>query len=267
MNQLSATVICFSPTGTTRQILEGVARGLDIPVSKTIDLTLPATGGEAGSVAPDSLTLIGAPVYSGRLPAEACRRLARLSGNGAPAVIVVVYGNREFEDALLELRDLAIDAGFVPVAAGAFLGEHSFSTEALPIAAGRPDEADMAVARAFGAQIRARMGSVSDPLSLPVLVVPGNSPYREPSLPGGPAPASLAEMCGLCLDCVDVCPTGAIGVEDGAIITDDALCIQCCACVRVCATGARVVRSPAVLGSAQWLSANCAVRREPQLFV
>lgn len=96
------------------------------------------------------LCVIVTPVYGGRVPALALQRLQRLKGNGAPAILVVVYGNRDYEDALLELRDTAISLGFVPLTAGAFIGEHSYSTPELPIAAGRPDTDDLQQAREFG---------------------------------------------------------------------------------------------------------------------
>jgi hypothetical protein len=55
----------------------------------------------------DELVLIGVPVYAGRVPLEAVAKLRRLRVDRVPAVIIVVYGNREIEDALLELKDLA----------------------------------------------------------------------------------------------------------------------------------------------------------------
>ena len=96
------------------------------------------------------LCVIAVPVYGGRVATTALQRLQRLKGNGSPAILVVVYGNRDYEDALLELRDTAVQLGFVPLTAGAFIGEHSFSTPELPIAAGRPDADDLQQAREFG---------------------------------------------------------------------------------------------------------------------
>ena len=80
--------------------------------------------------------------------------MRRVKGDGTPAVLVVVYGNREFEDALIELRDLMVEQGFRPVAGAAFIGEHSFSNDATPIALGRPDAEDLVKARAFGEEVR-----------------------------------------------------------------------------------------------------------------
>ena len=55
---------------------------------------------------------------------------------------MVLYGNRNFDDGLMELKNVMRDNGFMPVAAGAFVGEHSFSTI---LGAGRPDADDMAL--------------------------------------------------------------------------------------------------------------------------
>jgi len=111
---------------------EGVGR------VKQTDLTYPAFLPCARLGARD-LAIIGVPVYAGRVPEIAAHRLKEIKGAGTPAVVVAVYGNREFEDALVEMRDIAIAQGFEVVAAGAFIAEHSFSTDELPIAAGRPD--------------------------------------------------------------------------------------------------------------------------------
>lgn len=98
----------------------------------------------------DSLTVIAAPVYGGRVAPTALQRIKRLKGNNSPAIVVVVYGNRDYEDALLELRDTAVSLGFTPLAAGAFIGEHSYSTAEMPVAAGRPDDKDLQIASQFG---------------------------------------------------------------------------------------------------------------------
>jgi hypothetical protein len=121
----AAKLIYFSPTQTTRKIIEGISQGLQFANLEHVNLTLPAAETQKFPVFSDDLALIGSPVYSGRLPAVAISRFRKLKGNGAPAVIVVVYGNRAYEDALLELRDVALEAGFKPIAAGAFIGEHS----------------------------------------------------------------------------------------------------------------------------------------------
>lgn len=150
----SAKLIYFSPTKTTRKVIEGISQGLQVVNVEHVDLTLSDAAILKRPVFSDDLAVIGAPVYSGRLPTVAISRLRKLTGNGAPAVIVVVYGNRAYEDALLELTDVALEAGFKPIAAGAFIGEHSYSTNFTPIAVGRPDVEDLGKAKAFGKNVK-----------------------------------------------------------------------------------------------------------------
>ena len=117
-------LIYFSPTGTTRKVLEGIAGGITVEEAEHIDLTLPE--GARQTIPPFSteLVIIGAPVYGGRLPVDAIERFKQLKADKTPAVLIVVYGNREYEDALLELKHLAVELGFNPIAGGAFIGEH-----------------------------------------------------------------------------------------------------------------------------------------------
>ena len=165
------TVICFSPTRTSRKIAEAVAAGMTGMSGgtagyadasrqiRTIDLTLdrsdePIILNSGGAV------VLGAPVYAGRVAPEAIRRLRRIqvaAGASVPAVVTVTYGNRDYEDALVELYDLAVSLGLSPFAAGAFIGEHSYSTPEIPVAEGRPDSMDIADARIFGGQCRQKL--------------------------------------------------------------------------------------------------------------
>ena len=86
---------------------------------------------------------IAVPVYAGRVAPIALQRIRRLKGENAPVVLVAVYGNRDYEDALVELRDETTCLGFTPLAAGAFIGEHSYSRPGMPVAEGRPDANDL----------------------------------------------------------------------------------------------------------------------------
>lgn len=259
------TLLFFSPTHTTGKIVAAIARGVGAAESEHVDLTPPGATRHPAAVT-GGLAIIGAPVYGGRLPDEAVSRLRQYSGNGTPAVIVAVYGNRAYEDALLELRDLAREIGFVPVAAGAFIGEHSYSGSATPIAAGRPDAADLHLAEEFGTAVREKLHRLGPAAELPLLPVPGNFPYKEwPGL-AGIAPVTRDANCVRCGVCVAACPTAAITLGETAT-TDADRCIKCCACVKSCAPGARVMDNPRLKQVAEMLSANCRERKEPETFL
>jgi ferredoxin len=259
-------LVYFSATGTTKKILESIAKGLAAEDVEHINLTLP--GGIQQSLPPfsDELVIIGAPVYGGRLPVHAVNRLKGLKASKTLAVLIVVYGNREFEDALLELKNLAIELGFIPVAGGAFIGEHSFATKDAPIANGRPDSLDVQKAMAFGAKIKEIVKALRSPDVHIDLEIPGRFPYEA----GGAksmavSPVTNEDTCTVCGTCAGVCPTEAISIN-GSVATEIELCIRCCACIKNCPTGARAIEDSKWKTIAKWLNENCRTRKEPQVF-
>lgn len=56
--------------------------------------------------------MVAAPVFGGRIPSIVAEKLNELEGHGKKAVTLVVYGNRAYEDALLELNNVVEDRGF-----------------------------------------------------------------------------------------------------------------------------------------------------------
>ncbi len=214
----------------------------------------------------DGLAVIGSPVYGGRIPIDMISRLRRLKGNGIPAAVVVLYGNRAYEDALLELRDLALETGFRPVAAGAFIGEHSYSTDRTPIAAGRPDAEDLRKATELGQLIREKMRDVRSPGEMLPIRVPGNSPYKERTSLSNISPVTQESECAKCEKCASVCPTEAISIGS-TVMTNRSACIRCCACVKTCSTGARTMDDARIRQVAEQLSVNCRNRKEPETYV
>lgn len=258
-------LVYFSPTGTTRKVLESIAQGITDQVVEHIDLTLPENAQKPLPPFSDELVLIGAPVYGGRLPVDAINRFKQIKASKTLAIPIVVYGNREFEDALLELKNLSIDLGFYPVAGAAFIGEHAFATKDAPIANGRPDSLDVEKAKGFGTKIKEKIAALQSPDTRIDLEIPGRFPYE-----GGPrsmavAPVTKEDICTLCGTCASVCPTAAISIN-GSVETKIELCIRCCACVKNCPTGARVWEDSMMHTITTWLKENCATRKEPQMF-
>lgn len=281
MKEYDAThLVFFSPTHTSAKIARAVGDGIGMGRRMETDLTLDESADPIEIT--NALTVIAAPVYGGRVAPVALKRLKRLKGNNAPAILIAVYGNRDYEDALIELRDTAVELGFTPLSAGAFIGEHSYSTTNMPIAAGRPDASDLQIAFQFGQdslkklkekttitspelQAACKLKSLGGKLSilLSSFFIKGTSPYKIVQA-GKPACPVCTEACFVCGECVEVCPTHAISIsKDGSQIeTDINRCIKCCACVKECPNEARVFHTP----FAAILHEKFNTRREPELF-
>jgi len=262
MNVKGTNLVYYSPTGSSRKIAEAVVGGIG-NTHGHVDLT--SSGANPGIiVGRDELAVIAVPVYGGRVPVTAANRLKTVRGEGGPAVLAVVYGNRAFEDALLELKDIAMTQGFKPVAAAAFIGEHSFSTPETPVARGRPDEADLMKAAAFGLDVKTKLGTIKEE---PDLSVPGNRPYKERSSPSeGMSPETDSATCNLCGACAQACPTGAVIVAE-KVSTVKEMCTRCTACVKACPTGARTWIHPGIKKIATWLNTSFGDRKEPETFM
>jgi ferredoxin len=266
MDIRSIKPVFFSPTKTTAKIVIKIAQGINPDIITGINLTRPGAGHQDFGQLKDELTVIGTPVYAGRVPPEAVRRLRSIKGNNTPAVVVVVYGNRDFEDALLELRDIATELGFRPIAGGAFIGEHSYSSETTPIAVGRPDDQDMEAAKRFAEAIKRKMSKINTLNGMPALQVPGNFPYKKWVDRDAMAPVTVESLCTLCAECAAACPTGTIAVGD-SVLTAARECIRCSACIKKCPTGARKWESAWIDQVRKWLNENCRQRKEPQIYL
>ena len=252
--------VYFSPTRTSGKIVHAIAEGMNIPVNKESELTYPTANQEI--TIRDTLAIIGVPTYAGRVAPTALERLKHLHGDSTPAVLVVLYGNRDYEDALIELRDWAKAQGFIPVAGGAFIGEHSYSTAEMPTAAGRPDAADTEIARNFGKTIILKLKEFNQPDEIPPLHVKGNFPYKENNPKTPATPSTVYELCTQCQYCIEICPTEAIELKE-EIESDPETCIKCCACVKECPNGARIFNTPFT----EFLFKNFHDRKEPETFI
>lgn len=223
-----------------------------------VDMTLQAP--EKKEFGSDALAVITVPVYGGHVAPLALDRMKDLCADGTPAVIVVVYGNRAYEKALVELDAFVSGLGFKVIAGGTFVGEHSYSSDRYPIAAGRPDDDDLKFAEEFGAKVRIKLANAADAEHLYGVDVQKIQRPKQPFFPlfrflrrviklrksGVPMPRTpqvdenLCTHCGLC---VKRCPAGAI-VKGEECATNAEKCIRCCACVKGCPQKARTFDTP-----------------------
>ena len=236
--------IYFSPTGGTKKVaailsdcLENV-QNVDITV-KEKPLALTA----------EDLCIVAVPSYGGRVPAITTERLRKISGNGAKAIAVVVFGNRAIDDTLAELKGQLDDLGFVTVAAMEAVAEHSMIRD---FGAGRPDARDAAQLREFMAKID---------YSKTVSAVPGTRPEKPA---GGMAMApAVNRKCTECGLCEKECTVGAISGKT----TDKTKCIGCMRCVSVCPSGARGLNPVLLFVGKLGMKKVCGGRKDNKLYL
>ena len=245
--------LVFSPTGGTAKVAGIVAAKLGC--TEKIDLAAPDFCADKVKIDCDAC-VIAVPVIGGRVASAAAQRISALKGNGAKAILIAVYGNREFEDALVELQDAAVAAGFEPVAGIAALAEHSILRK---FAANRPDAQDKDQLEAFAEEIKTVLSGRQEALKLP-----GNRPYKE--FKGSAAKPVVNENCGQCGLCAENCPAGAI---DPAKLTetDYGKCISCMRCIYLCPNGGRTCAPEVLANIDAFLTQVASDRKENKLFI
>lgn len=223
---MKVTTLYFSATYTTKRVVEAVAAGLSNEVV-SYDITND-TATDAVIIPREELLVVGVPVYAGRVPAMAAERLRRFKGEKTPAVVVAIYGNRHYDDAVLELHDIMTECGFRTVAAGAFIAQHSIFPK---VGAARPDAEDLAEIKSFAEKSLAVLAG-----DFGAINIPGNRPYK---VPGGiPIWPTASRKCNGCGACAKLCPTGAIDPAAPKGVNKEK-CIKCGRCIVVCPTKAR----------------------------
>lgn len=244
----------FSPTGGTKEVGEIFCGEISENV-KLVDLGQPKSMVEE---AQSELIVAAVPVFGGRIPAVAAKKLSELDGRGKKAVTLAVYGTRAYEDALLELNNVLEERGFQIAASAALIARHSIVPE---VGKGRPDEQDRKEIAKFAQKVLEKLEKNSEDS----VKVPGNYPYKA-EMNMGVTPVSLSD-CNQCGKCASVCPTEAIQMEKSGAVTSPEKCILCMACVYACPSQARVLPHPLQEKMDQMLGALKSVRRENEFFL
>ena len=248
--------ITFSPTGGTKKVADFLANVL-CKEAESIDLSDVNEDFSKFSLTEEDMTIIAVPSYNGRVPSTAAERIAKIKGNGAKTILVCVYGNRAYEDTLVELQDIAEQAGFKIVAAIAAIAEHSIAHR---YAANRPDKDDYDRLKAFAMKIGDKL--IRNDFSTPT--IPGNRPYHK--VAGASIVPKATKACTKCDLCASKCPVGAIDKNNPAKV-DKEVCISCMRCVTACPHHARKVNGLLLGIVNMMLKKECTIRKECELYL
>lgn len=248
---MNTVEIIFSPTGGTERVADILGRRWGESTTK-IDLSDSGVDFSRCVIDKEDQVLVAMPSFGGRAPAVAIERLKKIPGNGAKCTLVCVYGNRAYEDTLVEMEDAANESGFRVVAAVAAVAQHSILPQ---YAAGRPDAADQKQLEAFAEQIGAKAEAAGS--------IPGGRPYKKAGGAGlVPKPTKACVKCGLC---AQRCPVQAI--DPVSFVADSKKCIGCMRCAEQCPQHARKVNGAMVAVAAAAIKTACSVRKENELFL
>lgn len=248
---MNTVEIIFSPTGGTEKVTH-ILGGLRNENAVKIDLSDTKTDFTKCVIDKEDQVLIAMPSFGGRAPAVAIERLKKIAGNGAKCTLVCVYGNRAYEDTLVEMEDAAKESGFQVVAAVAAVAEHSVMPQ---YAAGRPDASDKKQLEQFAEQIAGK--------SEAVVSIPGNRPYKKAG--GAGLVPKVNKSCTKCGLCAESCPVQAI--DPASFAANAKKCISCMRCVKQCPEKARKVNGAMVSIAAMAIKKACSVRKENELYI
>lgn len=212
----------FSPTGTGKQVAEGLKERFGAPL---YDLTTPAARAAAPRPPAGGLCTLVFPVYANGAPELLLDWLEGLSPGPGRWVLIAVYGSVSRGRALEECAQVLERKGRTVVGAAALPGPHCY--DCVP---GIPKVAaswSWAALEEFYRAVREKKSGIS--LKKPGVPIPQKWMAWLCAPPPRTGPA-----CIRCGRCQAVCPTGGAG------------CIRCAACVRACPVGAKelVFRTP-----------------------
>ena len=252
--------VFFSPARKTGDITSLFVSSLGYDIEK-YNITIYKKRDTSVEFSSSDLAVFAYPVYGGRVPDIMISQLEKMKANNTPAVIIAVYGNRAYEDALLEMQNILSEKGFIVTAAAAFIANHSIMTK---VAVNRPDNKDNEKIKDFAEKVKNKLKNIDNILDIEKLNLPGNFPYREYNgIPLKPKGNSKCTACGVC---VQNCPVNAIMAENPRK-TDKTKCISCMGCAAICPQNARHLNKILHVLSEIPFKKKHGARKEPDIFV
>lgn len=260
MEILKSKAVFFSPARKTGNIISLFVSHLGYEVEK-YNITSYKKRSTSVEFSSNDLAVFAYPVYGGRVPDIMIKQLENMKANKTPAVIISVYGNRAYEDALLEMQNELSEKGFIVIAAAAFIANHSIMTK---VATGRPDEKDKEKIKEFAEKVKIKISNIDNIDNIEKLTLPGNFPYRDYN--GIPLKPTGDKKCVSCGACVQNCPVNAIPANNPRI-TDKSKCITCMGCAAICPQNARHLNKILHYLSEIPFKKKHGARKEPDIFV
>lgn len=272
MKLKNIVAIYFSPTGNTFNILKyitnNISEALDIP-ARFISITLPIEREKTYSFRDDELVIFGSPVYAGRIPNKILPYIQdNFRGKNTPAMSVVTFGNRSYDNALAELCGVLNSNSFISFSATAIATTHVFSNK---IGTDRPDKLDNNEIDNFISNI---CNYVRQKEVITEIKVKGQwpgAPYYKPlGLDLNPvnflkAKPITNDNCDNCGKCISVCPMGSIDKQNPALITGT--CIKCQACIKTCHLNAKYFDDINFISHVKMLENNYTKRTKSEFFI
>lgn len=248
---MNVVEIVFSPTGGTQKVshIIGTRWNKD---TINIDLSNAKTDFTKCKINKEDMVLIAMPSFGGRAPGIAIERLKKINGNGAKCTLICTYGNRAYEDTIVEMKDAANKCGFKVIAAISAIAQHSIMPQ---YAANRPDSVDKNQLINFADQITKKVGNIIN--------IPGNRPYKKSA--NAKLVPKLKNSCIKCGLCSEKCPVQAIDPVN--FKTDSKKCISCMRCVKRCPKNARKINGVMVFIASMVIKKTCSLRKENELFI
>lgn len=256
-------LLYFSPTNGTKKIVRSIAHSIASNYEE-FDITLPQNRVNGINFSKNDLVIIGMPTYAGRFPSLLHDYISKITGSNTLGIFISTYGNRDYEDALLEQYDIFTSKGFIPLGAATFVTEHSSTSQ---LANGRPHIEDLKIASDFGTALASRLQEINTLSDLKTLSLPGSSPYIVKNMPMPPMVPETTEKCVTCGICAKHCPTSAIDFSDCRTI-DPTKCIKCNSCIKRCPLQAKAMTHEAYKNMQNMLITNFSnTARTPEVFL
>lgn len=251
---MSVYSMYFSPTGGVKRVMDILT--VELSIARQIDLSLADDDYSAYSFRSEDVCLIGVPSFGGRVPSVVLERLRQTRANGAMAVLVVVFGNRAYDDTLLELKNEASACGYTVGAAVAAVAEHSIMRQ---YGKGRPDAQDEIELRQFSKEIAEL---ITNRKNIKDFAVPGNSQYIKYG--GVPFKPKADKACTKCGQCAEKCPVQAIHRDNPASL-DKKKCISCMRCITVCPQNVRKLNKVVLFAASQAMKKAFVDRKQNEM--